>query len=132
MAIPTPHEAVPVRTTAGEWRQGRRVEGKAPVPEQAFACCLFLPAASEEEADTTRRRTVKRPELLFEPFDLADAPIDVSAEDELDITAPELTGPDPVRWMVSGDPQPAGPPGDTPVVYVARLAKVKESAPENG
>lgn len=130
MAVPTPHLAVPVRTTAGEWRQGRRVEGKVPVPAEEFACCLFMPPPAEEEANTTRRRRVKRPELLYEPFDLADNPVNVSAEDELDITAEELTGPAPVRWMVVGDPQPAGPPGDTPRVLLARLAKVKESEPE--
>jgi hypothetical protein len=118
------HLAVPVESTeaGGEWAEGERTRAdEQPVPERAFNCALFLPSPNEETTARGSRR-VKRPQLLVGPADGGQ----LSAEDKLDVTAPELTGAEPVRWQLEGDPQPAGRPGRRPRVYVVNLRRVED------
>jgi hypothetical protein len=77
-------------------------------------------------------RRIIQPTLLYEPFRADGSAVGLRAEDELDVTAPELNlaQGDPagraVRWQVVGAPQPLGRPGDDPVAVQATLRRVEE------
>jgi hypothetical protein len=116
--------------TATPWR---KVDDRADAPDEAdwiegepgaddqepergtpFPCVLFLPLGSEE-AGRPRARQVSRPTMLFLPERDDGSTVDVTGNDELLISAPELaawTGAAEQRWQVDGAPQPFGPPGE--------------------
>lgn len=105
MAIPRPHTATPLIYL----KTGERIQGEFDVATERatpFGCFLFLPRGSEDTASPRGRRNVKRPTLLTNPRDLAgDVLSYLRAEDELEIVALNLTGPDPVRWQIVGTPE---------------------------
>lgn len=121
------HEGVRVRTAgSGEWVEGSRDEG--PVDGPTFDCILFLPGPQAEQ--NRGGRQVKRPTLMFEPFDVTGANFELVAEDQVRLTAAEE---EPnVReliegvWEVDGDPQPFGRPGDPVVGMQAALKRVSD------
>jgi hypothetical protein len=117
------HTARPVR----EEETGPKVDGRPstePVEGTPFDCCLFLPAPSAEAERQGRR--VKRPQLLMATHDRAAQPVAVSAEFRLLVTAPEVTGAEPVLWQVEGDPQPFGKPGEPLIGQLAILRRVED------
>lgn len=118
------HTAVPVVSSEeGEWIEGETdVEPKDGTP---FPCLLQLPNASPEEVIPRGRRTIIQPQILFEPFDAAGGEVSLSAADEIKVTAPELTGPDPVKYQVDGEPTQLAKPG-TRIGFLARLKRVKD------
>lgn len=106
---------------------GPKVDGRPAtedVPGTPFDCCLFLPAPGGE--DQRQGRRVKRPTLLIATLDRAADAVVLSGKVKVDVTAPELTGPEPVRWQLDGDPQPFGPPGDVPVGMQATLRRIED------
>lgn len=120
----TVHLAVPIAPVqSGEWVEGRRE--KKDEPGTPFDCLLQLPTGGSEEAVPRGRRVIKQPQILYEDFDHAGAELAIDAEDELEITAPELTGPDPVKWQVDGAPTPLAKPGFL-IGYLARLKRVED------
>lgn len=128
--MPVEDIMVHTATPAGVVESGEWIEGERDVSRDAsatpFGCCLFLPRGSED-AGGMRSRQVSRPTLLYLPTDLQGEPVTVGPNDELVIDAPELaqwTGGNPSRWQVDGRPQPAGPPGEAPIVVQAQLVAV--------
>lgn len=121
------HVGVPVVETAGE--RPEYVEGEPettrPVDGSPFDCLLILPRGGDEDEIPRGRRKVKRPVILFEPFDVTGADFELRAEDRVKVTAPELTGVDPVLWQVEGDPTPMAKPGFL-VGYEAALKRVED------
>lgn len=123
------HTATPVSYVEGvegdQWIEGEPGEGgPEPVEGVPFECVLFLPSPGGEEANPYKPRVVRRPTLLYNPDrNILDATrgligdgsdIELSAEDELLILAPELvpwTKAARARWQLEGDSQPFGPPG---------------------
>lgn len=121
------HTAVPVKPTqaaddpdtAGvderNWIEGEPDDSGASAeggtPGTPIDCCLFLPLGTEEKP-RRGRRVVTVPTLLFAVEDTAGVEVQLSPADQLDVTAPEVTGPDPIRWQVDGGVQPFGPPGE--------------------
>lgn len=98
--------------SSGGYAQGEPAEVE-PVPKQTIDCFLQLPRGADEDEEAPRgRRKITRPTLMYEPFDILGGDFTLKAEDLIDITAPELTGPDPVRWQVVGDAEPFARPGD--------------------
>lgn len=79
-----------------------------------FPCCLFLPLPGEENR---RGRSVVEPTVLLPGTE------NVVRTQRLVITAPEVTGPNPVEWQVLGV-QPFGPPGKPLVGKQATLRRV--------
>lgn len=120
----TVHTAVPVvATEAGEWIEGEKeVVDTSGTP---FNVLLQLPTGGSEEVVPRGRRTIKQPQIIYEPFDVTGGELTLSAEDELEVTAPELTGPDPVKWQVDGDPTPLAKPGFL-IGFLARLKRVED------
>lgn len=104
------------------WIEGEPDEKE--VEGQTFDCFLSL-AATPEEDTPIRRRRVKKPTLLYEAEDDDGNVIALAPEDELLITAEELTGPDPVRWQVDGEPLPLAPPGRL-IGFEAKLKRVED------
>lgn len=101
MGIPTPHTATRVSTV----EDGPRIQGEReakPERGEPFGCFLQIPRGSEDQGSPRGRRNIKRPTLLCPPSDAAAA---LKAEDELEIVAPNLTGPNPVKWQVVGTPE---------------------------
>jgi hypothetical protein len=95
------------------------IEGDSDVAEvlgAPFPCCLFLSFPGEENR---RGRQVKEPLVLLP----GDQQIDHLAR--LRITAPEVTGPDPIEWQVQGV-QPFGKPGYPLVGNQATLRRVED------
>lgn len=120
----TVHTAVPVEPTKdGDWVEGQRQVKRTKGP--AFAVLLQLPTGGAEEVAPRGRRTIKQPQIIYEPFDVAGGDLSISAADELEITAPEITGPDPVLWQVDGDPTPLAKPGFL-IGFLARLKRVED------
>lgn len=120
----TVHTAVPISPSKeGEWVEGRRERKDA--PGTPFACLLQLPAGGTEENAPRGRRTIKQPQILYENFDATGGELSISPADELAITAPEVTGPDPVRWQVDGAPTPLAKPGFR-IGFMARLKRVED------
>lgn len=121
------HTGVPYREEAsGTWIEGEF--DTEPVRLTPFDCVLFLPQGREDQGGP-RARKISQPTLLYGPTDRNGQAIDLSADDELFVTAAELapyTGAVEVKWKVDGAPQPAGYPGDEPVVVQARLVKVDD------
>jgi hypothetical protein len=106
---------------------GPKVDGKAQVndePGTPFDCVLFLPAPGGEE--DRGRRVVKRPTLLFGPFDRAGEPVTLAGKQKVLVTAPELTGPDAVLWQVEGNVQAFGKPGRPIKGSQATLRRVED------
>lgn len=125
------HKAVPVTraesTDPSKWAAGEPDETTEEGAE--FDCCLFLPLGPQRE--NTKGRQIREPTLLWDALDEEGEPIpQVRINDELLITAPELTGPTAVRWQVLGEPQPLGPPGWVKG-YQATLARVSDGAEPN-
>lgn len=124
------HTAVPVvyKRTETEERIAGEIdttqEGDEPGEGVAFDCFLQLPQGQEAEQDR-RRRKIRRPTILYENEDVMGQPFVLSAEDELDITAEELTGPESVRWKVEGEPEPLARPGEL-IGFQARLRRVSD------
>lgn len=120
----TVHRAVQRRLQkTDEWVEGqRKTEETGGIP---FPVLLQLPTGGSEEVSPRGRRKIKQPQILFEPFDEEGGELSISAEDELEITAPELTGPDAVLWQVDGDPSPLAKPGFL-IGYLARLKRVED------
>lgn len=121
------HTATPVAASESDdestWAAGE--PDRTTVTGESFPCCLFLPLGKRED---TRGRQVREPTLLWEAFNEEGEPmVPVRESDELLILAEELTGPDPVRWQVNGDPQPIGPPGQV-IGYQATLIRVSDGA----
>lgn len=118
------HRAIPVGTvTAGNW-----IEGDPDEEEDAgtgFDCALFLPMGGEQNPPRGRR-AVRTPTLLLAPLDDRGELVTVSPEDQLDITAPEITGPSALRWQVNGFPQPFGPPGEPIIGSQVTLVRVED------
>lgn len=78
---------------------------RAATSSQWFKARLFLPDTSSESSDSqgARRRQVKRPTLMTGVRDADRQPLDVRAEDQLDVDSPELGR---ATWRVIGDPAP--------------------------
>lgn len=124
MAIPRPHTATPVIYI----QSGDYIEGESDVSRELatpFGCYLILPGGEEDSSTPRGRRNVKRPSLLFRPRDKIGQLIELSSADELEIVAPNVTGPDPVLWQVVGTPQPFTPPRRL-VGFEARLRRVED------
>lgn len=120
----TVHTAVPVEPRkSGDWVEGQR--SGEPIEGAPFAVLLQLPTGGSEENVPRGRRTIKQPQILYEPFDATGAELAISSADELKVTAPELTGPDPVLWQVDGDPTPLAKPG-LKIGFLARLKRVED------
>ena len=119
------HRAVPLRPREdGPWIEGEpEIEDDEGTP---FDCALFLPLSAEDGAAPRGRRQVRRPTLLLPPTDDDDVELTVSHADLLDVTAPELTGPEAVRWQVESGPQPFGRPGDPLVGSQVMLKRVED------
>ena len=122
----TVHVGVVLETeSSGSYAQGEPAEVK-PVIKQTIDCLLQIPRGGDEDSDAPKgRRKITRPMIIFEPFDVLGADFSLAAEDSILITAPELTGPDPVLWQVVGDPTPFAPPGDV-IGYEANLRRVED------
>lgn len=120
----TVHRAVPIEARKSEtWVEGQRaVDREKGIP---FSVLLQLPTGGAEEVVPRGRRTVRQPQILYEPFDDEGNDVLLSAEDELEVTAPELTGPEPVCWEVDGEPTPLAKPGHL-IGYLARLKRVED------
>lgn len=121
------HTATPVTEVESDdeatWAAGE--PEKTVTTGEAFPCVLFLPLGKRED---TRGRQVREPTLLWEAFNEEGEPmVPVKENDELLILAEELTGADPVRWQVNGEPQPFGPPGEV-IGYQATLIRVSDGA----
>lgn len=125
MGIPVPHTAIPVYSI----QSGERIEGEHDVEEvkgTPFGCFLMLPGGGEEDSASPRgRRQIKRPTLLMRATDSLGERINLSPADELLIEAPNVTGPDPVRWQVVGTPEPFTPPRRL-IGFQARLKRVED------
>jgi hypothetical protein len=110
------HSAAPVALVDGP---DPPVEGDRDLIEQvgtAFPCCLFLPLPGEEN---------RRGRQVREPLILLPGNVTVSRLERLRITAPEVTGPDPLDWQVQGV-QPFGRPGSPLVGQQATLRRVED------
>lgn len=123
------HRGVPLQTvSSGEWVEGERVA--EPVAGTPFDCVLFLPQGTF--SGEGRGRRVKEPTLLYSPENDVGAPVALSAEDEVLLSAPELNvaeglpGDAQVRWQLTGDPQPFGKPGEDPIGLQATLRRVDD------
>lgn len=106
---------------------GPKVDGKAQVTDvqgTPFDCCLFMPAPGAE--DERQGRKVKRPTLLLATEDRAGVALVVTGKLKVLVTAPELTGPDPVLWQVQGDPQPFGKPGEDLIGSQVTLRRIED------
>lgn len=115
-----------VETTTSDlaqWAEGEPDE--TPTTSTPFDCVLFLPQSTRQDR---RGRQVKEPTLMWDGLncDGTSAPR-LSEAQELRVTACELTGPDPVRWQINGDPEPLGPPGEV-LCWQARLIRVSDGA----
>lgn len=124
MAIPRPHTATPIIYV----QSGERIEGETDIEAQSatpFGCFLQIPQGTEDDDNPRGRRNVKRPTLLFRARDIVGDVIDLRPEDELDIVAPKLTGPDPVRWQVVGTPEYLAGPRKL-VGFQVRLRRVED------
>jgi hypothetical protein len=119
------HVAVP-RVTVEQvgWIEGEPEEDRDR-PGIPFACVLFMPLGPEQSA-SRGARVVKRPTLLCSYLDHDGNVVSLSPKDKLDVTAPKLTGPDPVRWQIDGSVQPFGPPGDETIGSQVILKRVDE------
>jgi len=105
----------PIRTNAtGVWIEGERDEVE--VPGTPFLA--FFDPPSDQESNRKGRR-VAEPTIIYIEGALR-------AEDVVTLAAPRLGGFWDGRWQVNGDPQPFGPPYDTPVGYQARLRRVDD------
>jgi hypothetical protein len=108
------HVGVPLREQPTE-EDPEYVEGEPATTEPTegaeFDCLLIFPRGGDEETPPRGRRTVKRPVILYEPFDVAGADLVLKAEDQVKVTAEELTGPEPVTWQIDGEPTPMAKPG---------------------
>lgn len=122
------HVGVPIReedpSAEEEWVEGEPAE-TAPVEGTAFDCFLIVPSGGEEENVPRGRRKIRRPVILYEPFDVTGADLALHAEDRVEITAPELTGSEPVLWQIEGEPTPMAKPGYL-VGYEASLKRVED------
>lgn len=121
------HTAVPIISSEdGEWIEGERdVE---PIDGAEFAVLLQLPTGGPEETVPRGRRTIQQPQILYEPFDVEGGEVELTAADEIKVTAEELKGAlgDTVTvWQVDGDPTPLSKPGFM-VGYLARLKRVRD------
>jgi hypothetical protein len=119
------HRATPIREVEqGDWIEGER--DAEPQPLDPFPCCLFLPLGQEQQQGG-RSRKVTAPTLLYQPGPAANV---LTADDEVLVRAPELAawtdGQAEVKWKVDGAPQPAGRPGEEPVVVQAKLVRVRD------
>lgn len=121
---------VHVGTPYRETEAGPKIEGERDITSQRltpFACCLFLPLGQEDQGGS-RSRQVSRPTLLYAIRDVQGQPVRLDADDNLYVRAPELApwvdGLEEALWQVDGMPQPAGRPGEDPVVVQARLVRV--------
>lgn len=131
------HTAVPLEVGEGTYVEGHFVPGE-PEPGNPFACVLFLPDPSSEDASpqVIYGRRIVQPTLLYSPRRLLPpAPAEMVAlapEDEVDVTAPEINVAEgreagaALRWQVAGRPQPFGRPGDEPVGFQVTLRRVEE------
>jgi hypothetical protein len=121
----TIHPAVPVEPKkSGEWVEGRRQVAEDEGPP--FHVLLQLPTGGTEDSTVPRgRRVIKQPQILYEPFADDGSEVELKAADELLVTAPELTGPNPVRWQVDGAPTPLAKPGFL-IGWLARLKRVED------
>lgn len=124
------HRAVPVsRVSAGEWIEGERVS--EPVVGTPFDCVVFLPQGTEE-GGSPRGRRIRQPTMLYDPEDDLGDMVSLRAEDEVLVTAPELNEAEgravdaQVRWLVVGDPQPMGKPGDDVIGFQATLRRIED------
>lgn len=122
----TVHTAVPLVTVRGDdWVEGD-TDVADPVEGTPFSVLLQLPNASPEENVPRGRRVIVQPQILYEPFDVKGGVIELSAADEVKVTAPELPGhAQPVTYQVEGDPIPMAKPGIT-IGFLARLKRVKD------
>lgn len=122
--MPHPHLATPVLYV----QSGDRIEGEFDVSRELgtpFGCFLQLPQSEEDSASARGRRQIRRPTLLFRSKDMAGDVIDLRGEDELEILAPLLTGPEPVLWQVVGRPEYLAAPRRL-VGFRARLRRVED------
>lgn len=130
--FPTPHVARVLRYPEGGvvFIEGEPGDGPEPAPGVPFACYLFLPLGQEDAAP--RGRKITRPQVMFDPVEMAGGEAAPSADDELLILAPELVAfyrsvdgePGVGRWQITGAPQPFGPPGVQVIGLLAELSAV--------
>lgn len=121
------HTAVPIVSSEdGEWIEGETdVE---PIDGTPFPVLLQLPNANPEENVPRGRRTITQPQMLYEPFDVNGGEVELTAEDEVKVTATELArvlGTETTVWQVDGDPTVLAKPGFV-VGFLARLKRVKD------
>lgn len=122
-----PHTATPRRPT----QSGTRVQGEREVkdvPGTPFACFLILPTGGREQPAPRGRRTVTTPTLLLPELDDAGAPVAITAELLIDVSAPEYApqlGAETVRWQVDGDATPFAKPGEL-VGSMVTLKRVRD------
>ena len=110
------HTAQPVEEAAGHTPP--RVEGDYDVVETLgppFPCCLFMSFTSESD---------RRGRTAVEPLILAPGDVRLERTQRLRITAPEVTGPDPVEWQILAV-QPFGKPGAALVGKQATLRRIE-------
>jgi hypothetical protein len=118
------HLATPIRYVM----EGERIEGErdvAAVPFTPFECLLLAPNAPRDDPSPRGRRVIKRPTLLYEPYDLLDEDPDLTPDVELDIEAEGLPERWQGRWQVEGEPLPMGRPGEL-LGYQAFLKRVED------
>lgn len=132
------HTCTPMRNPETQSSPATWIEGE-PGPETTpgaatagtpFPCVLFLPTPGGTQPNAYRIRQVRTPTLLFNAYQDDDVtPNVIGHEDEVLISAPELAawlgGQNPVRWLVSGEPRPFGPPGDV-IGLEATLERVED------
>jgi hypothetical protein len=128
------HTATPILTIT-DTDEESYVEGEPDedtTPGVPFGC-LFLMSirrratsnttGAREDATFPAQRKIESPTILYEAERDGGSPIEVVAEDEIDILAEEILGPSPVRFQVEGDPIPMARPGEV-IGWECRLKRV--------
>lgn len=85
---------------------GRKVEGTTqltPTHGEWFKARLFLKAAPERREQGDRKKAVATPRLMFLVNDVGGDPVDLHAEDQVEVASPELGT---AMWRITEEPEP--------------------------
>lgn len=116
------HVAVPLRTVGdGDWIEGEREER---IVEGVPVECAFFPPGSRERGP--RSRVSDTPLLLTGPEDFVGARISLSGGDRVRLSGEGLDARWFGEWMLDGDPQQLGKPGEEPVAYQVQLRRITD------